>query len=76
MIRKIKLFKTLLLLLIIGFLYIFYDYSISIRNQSENGRYVFSGSSPDYFIDTRTGKVYQLKFENIGYEIIQKNILP
>ena len=75
MIKKIELFKALLLILIIGFLYVFYDYSKSVRKQSENGRYILVTTtySSGQVIDTRTGKVYEN--ENGSYEAIKKDIL-
>lgn len=44
------LFKTLIIVLLIGFLFVFYQYS-------QNGRYQ-SYVDVDYLIDTRTGETY------------------
>ena len=57
--KHIDLFKISIVFVLFGFLCVFYDYSCSVKTQSENGRYSISSTSFGAIVlDNKNGDAY------------------
>ena len=57
LLNKINIFKTLLIFIMLAFLYLFHQYS-------KNGRYLYANEG--WIIDTRTGNMYDSDHHPVG----------
>jgi nitrate reductase gamma subunit len=59
LLEHFPIFKISIVFVLLGFLCVFYDYSRSIKTQSDNSRYSISGTNFGALVlDNRTGDVY------------------